>query len=77
MSSEAEASESSDEEERLEQGGEADRRRDEEALRAYQLQRLKYYYAVIECDTAETAAAIYEQCDGLEYETTSNIMDLR
>lgn len=50
---------------------------DSEALRQYQLDRLKYYYAVVDCDSLETAKAICEACDGAEYESSANFFDLR
>ncbi|KAI9488206.1 hypothetical protein BDB00DRAFT_884930 [Zychaea mexicana] len=50
---------------------------DQDALRKYQLDRLKYYYAVIECDSVQTAQAVYQLCDGNEYEASANFFDLR
>ncbi|KAK5121507.1 hypothetical protein LTR85_005340 [Meristemomyces frigidus] len=50
---------------------------DTAALRQYQLERLRYYYAVIECDSKPTAKALYDAMDGREYLSTANFFDLR
>lgn len=46
-------------------------------IRQYQLSRLKYFYAIIEFDSAETAEAVYNACDGFEYESSGARLDLR
>ncbi|KAL8689734.1 MAG: hypothetical protein Q9218_004665, partial [Villophora microphyllina] len=46
-------------------------------LRRYQLERLRYYYAVLICSSPTIAQTIYEAVDGTEYLTTANFFDLR
>jgi len=55
--------------------------RDEEIamqrVREYQLNRLKYYYAVTEFDSEDTANSVYTECDGNELEASATMFDLR
>lgn len=57
--------------------GDADKDVDSRALRQYQLDRLRYYYAIVYCSDVTTSKAIYDNCDGTEYESTANMFDLR
>uniref|UniRef100_A0ACC2J609 Uncharacterized protein n=1 Tax=Nemania bipapillata TaxID=110536 RepID=A0ACC2J609_9PEZI len=50
---------------------------DSDALRTYQLDRLRYYYAVVVCSNLSTAEKLYNACDGTEYLASSNFVDLR
>ncbi|KAI9798044.1 MAG: pre-rRNA-processing protein esf1 [Candelina submexicana] len=50
---------------------------DSAALRHYQLERLRYYYAVLTCSSPAISKALYDATDGTEYLTTANFFDLR
>ncbi|KAF2690468.1 hypothetical protein K458DRAFT_439426 [Lentithecium fluviatile CBS 122367] len=50
---------------------------DSKALRTYQLDRLRYYYAVVTCSSPSVAKAIYDNLDGREYLSSANFFDLR
>ena len=50
---------------------------DSAKLRNYQLERLRYYYAVLTCSSNSAAEVIYNAVDGTEYLTTANFFDLR
>ncbi|KAF6135868.1 hypothetical protein GIB67_038940 [Kingdonia uniflora] len=60
----------------IEDDGE-DNELDDVKLRAYEKSRLRYFYAVVECDSIATADYLYRTCDGTEFERTSNVLDLR
>ncbi|KAI6244061.1 ESF1-like protein [Aphelenchoides fujianensis] len=48
-----------------------------DSIRAYQMDRCRFYYAVVTCDSKQTAASIYESCDGFEYLNSGIRFDLR
>lgn len=48
-----------------------------ERVREYEFNKLKYYYAVVVCDSVDTAMHLYNECDGREIETTSSHLDVR
>ena len=50
---------------------------DSAKLRRYQLERLRYFYAVVTCSSKAVAEALYNSVDGTEYLTTANFFDLR
>lgn len=50
---------------------------DEEKLRTYEKQRLRYYFAIVTTDSVKTAKALYNECEGMEIERSSNVFDLR
>ena len=50
---------------------------DEDALRKYQLERLRYYYAIATFDSPQSARHVYNEIDGTEMERSANMFDLR
>lgn len=46
-------------------------------LRRYQLDRLRYYYAIIKFSSKDTAKHVYDLIDGAEYLSSANFFDLR
>jgi hypothetical protein len=50
---------------------------DPERLRQYELNRMKYYFAIATFDSPSAASAVYNACDGMEFEASSNVFDLR
>lgn len=47
------------------------------SLRKYQLQRLRYYFAVISCTSTDVAKTLYDAMDGREYLSSANFFDMR
>ncbi|KIW33252.1 uncharacterized protein PV07_00119 [Cladophialophora immunda] len=50
---------------------------DSTALRRYQLERLRYFYAILTFSSPSVAKQIYDAVDGTEYLRTANFFDLR
>jgi NUC153 domain len=50
---------------------------DSAALRKYQLDRLRYYYAIVTCSSEDVAKALYDAMDGQEYLSSANFFDMR
>ncbi|OWZ81169.1 hypothetical protein C365_00136 [Cryptococcus neoformans Bt85] len=49
---------------------------DMDQLRQYQLERLRYYYAIATFSSVAAAEYIMNECNGTEFEQTANILDL-
>jgi len=48
-----------------------------EQIRQYELDKMRYYFAVAEFDSPRTALLIYESADGVELEKSGNVLDLQ
>jgi len=66
-----------DEEEEDDDDEEVDSDKENNKLRAYELNRLRYYYAVVVCDSSATANHLYMTLDGTEFLKTANVFDLQ
>jgi len=49
----------------------------QKALRRYQLERLRYYYAVVEFNTTSAAKHAFHEIQGTEFERSANMFELR
>ncbi|WWC70315.1 uncharacterized protein I206_104265 [Kwoniella pini CBS 10737] len=49
---------------------------DMDQLRQYQLERLRYFYAIATFSTVAAAEHVMDECNGTEFERTANVMDL-
>ncbi|WWD17434.1 hypothetical protein CI109_101875 [Kwoniella shandongensis] len=49
---------------------------DMDQLRQYQLERLRYFYAIATFSTVAAAEYVMNECNGTEFERTANILDL-
>merc|ERR1711893_263592 len=47
-----------------------------EALREFELSKLRWFYAIVETDSVKTAERISEECDGREYMSSSTLVDV-
>lgn len=54
-------------------GNEVDQRR----LQLYERSRLRYYYAVVDCQDVRTSAHLYAECDGIEFLRSACKLDMR
>jgi hypothetical protein len=50
---------------------------DSASLRRYQLDRLRYFYAVVECSSEAAAKSLYDNMDGREFLSSANFFDMR
>ena len=40
-------------------------------MRKYEVQKMKYYFAVVHCNSPKTALYIYDEFNGIEFENSS------
>lgn len=40
-------------------------------LRKYEVQKMRYYYAIVHCDSGKTACHLYDEYNGFEFENSN------
>ncbi|KAH7647504.1 Vir superfamily [Cryptosporidium bovis] len=50
---------------------------DYEAIRKYQVEKSLYYYAIVECDSVNTAIKLYDELDGMEADFCIDSVEMR
>ncbi|KAM0912858.1 hypothetical protein ACQ4PT_012547 [Festuca glaucescens] len=60
-----------------EEDSDLDSKSENSKIRTYELNRLRYYHAVVVCDSSATADHLYTTLDGTELMKTANVFDLR
>jgi len=71
-----EEEESSAESEEEESESDADGEVDHAKLRLYERSKLRWYYAIVDCDSIETANQLYDECDGMELMKSKKILSI-
>eukprot|EP00758_Cryptobia_borreli_P004114 Tbor_TRINITY_DN4193_c0_g1::TRINITY_DN4193_c0_g1_i2::g.26530::m.26530 len=61
----------------LDEDGEDGEKFSKGKYRKYEMDRMKYYYCVATFDSVDTAAAVYEELDGVDIEASGVVLDLR
>lgn len=45
-------------------------------LRQYELQKMKYYYAIVHCNNSNTAKFLYDEYNGFEFENSNILLNM-
>ena len=48
----------------------------QQKLRKYEIQKMKYFYAVVHCNTVKTAKFLYDEYNGFEFENSNILLNM-